>query len=556
MNSTTTTLVSALLATSLLAAPQEAPPTLELARTLREESSQAFQAEDFRTASDKLKRADQIYRQLPGDYAKERSVVCRAIVWNEMYCDQVGPALEWLRELAELVADHRALEPDLRSANAAIFEAASKAETPAEQVSICNRAREIFLEFKHPQLAAQSLHDAAGFLGASGDLRAMMASFRRAISERERIDDLEGIGWSQNNAAYHYLQAGWLEEALAPLANAYGMIVRGEISACQQAVAFNLNSALALALEGEPSRAMVNWLWSLAEEGSEALVPFTFPPDRLVRTALALDSQRGGSGGVTRASRRAVAVARAASWPDEVRADIFLRTAEKALAAGNQTLAANLLRDITIGDGPCAEHLQARRAMHDAILHARRGDSAGFDRLAQEAVDTLQRLGDRAGLMAALTALTAGEVEGSTQITGLREARDTLRRSGGPGGDGGSVLSSSVGEMPADAGDHDAVFELKWSAADGKIELVDLLGQGRQVFEVRWKPRYVVVNGLSLGLFGGYVKVSAMNYGGGAVAPGAMGQTTLDEFGSYVPVTAHGLWRITKNGALKYVSDR
>ena len=60
MSPTATTLVSALLATSLLAAPQDPPPTLELARTLRDESSQAFRDNDFRAASDKLKEADQV----------------------------------------------------------------------------------------------------------------------------------------------------------------------------------------------------------------------------------------------------------------------------------------------------------------------------------------------------------------------------------------------------------------------------------------------------------------------------------------------------------------
>lgn len=140
--------------------------------------------------------------------------------------------------------------------------------------------------------------------------------------------------------------------------------------------------------------------------------------------------------------------------------------------------------------------------------------------------------------------------------TALAVDTQRSRPSGVPGGDGGTVMSSGVGAMAADAGDHDAVFELKWNGADESIELVDLLGKGRQVFEVRWKPRYAAFNGLSLGFFGGYLQVHATNYGGAVIAPGAMGQTTLDEFGSYVPVTARGLWHISKNGALEYALDR
>ena len=70
--------------------------------------------------------------------------------------------------------------------------------------------------------------------------------------------------------------------------------------------------------------------------------------------------------------------------------------------------------------------------------------------------------------------------------------------------------------------------------------------------KVVWRPRKIALNGLALTLFGGYVNIESLAYGGAAVTTGAPGTLTLDRLHEYRPLPAKGRMVITKNGAVRY----
>jgi hypothetical protein len=474
-------------------------------------------------------------------------------------------AFQWLDELAQLAGprpDVAELGGELRSAYGGIYQLAQKQTGADAQVAIVQRARTLFSKRGQRLLAAACLHDAGSFYGDAGQLPQMRAALQAAAAERQQLGDLAGLGWTCNNRANYELQAGKLDEAAAALHRGYELCARGEALLCQQALAINLGGLLAAARAEEPSGALVDALWQLAGVLCRSKVPFVFPPDRAIRETLAADVRRGGKGAAAAANRAVTllgALFAAAQWPIEVKADLQLRIAA-VLADGDaqaQQQARRLLEGVDAGRGPCAAHLAARRDARLAVLAARRGDVAAYDAVARKATDAMSGLGDRATLLQLLADVTGALAAGKSQVRdALGKQLDELKRSGGPGGDGASASSQAVGTLPADANEHTPCFELSWHRADDGSDVAvlhDLIGGSERPLSCRWKPHNCAFNGCGIGMFGGYFVVRAMAYGGAAASAGAPGQSTLDDLGSYLPLSADGVWQILQNGAVRFV---
>ena len=61
---------------------------------------------------------------------------------------------------------------------------------------------------------------------------------------------------------------------------------------------------------------------------------------------------------------------------------------------------------------------------------------------------------------------------------------------------------------------------------------------------------------LSLFLFGGYVAVEGLDYGGSASGASSPGTMLLDGMGTYRPLPAKGNLLVLKNGAVRYDGGR
>ncbi len=525
------------------------------ASELRAASSAAWRAKDFRTASDKLKQADAIYAQLGDSHIGDRAVCCRAIVHNEVAVGEIETAFEWFERLLQLAAKHDSAARQLDDAYGGIAGAANNAQGLESQHRILERVRRMVQAQRQPKLASQCLHDMAGHSAAAGDLPGMQTLYQRAIRERQQIGDTVGLGWSLNNAAYENIRAGRIHEAMKPLAKLFDAQCGGDMTTQQRAVAINLASMHVATADDRPRRKVVDWWWKRAKTAARSDTPFVFPPDRALRHALELDllvQPKKARATVQRGAK----IVRDANWPDDVKRDAYLRLAEVALEANDTELAGDLCDRVEVPDGPCRRHLAARRATLDAIVEAKRGDAEAFDEKARAAVDAMREVGHRSALQATFDALLATRVRGSKEFEQLQREAETLRRTGRPGGFGGSAMSQNVGTLPADSNDHTVVFELSWDEDAEKIVVTDRIGGSSKQLEVAWQPRNVTFNGLGLGLLGGYVRVDSMRYGGASGASGLPGMATLDEFGNYVPISTAGVWQVTRNGALKFEPRR
>ncbi len=521
------------------------------ASSLRDASATAFKAKQYREAIDKLQAALAIYESL-GGHLDEKAICLRAITWNEHHDGKPMAALTSFEALAELAAGKESIHHELKNGWNAVSQSIYGLADLDAQVNTFAGMAKTLKRHHHDILAAQATHNLAGVHGKQGNHKAMANAFARAIAIRKRLGDHDGVGWSQNNTAYHYLQAEMLREALPPLEAAAELVASGKVTACQQAVATNLATAIALAAKNKPSRRTLSALWRLAKRAGASDRPFAFTPDRLVRAALATDIARNGDKGGTIASRQAMAIARSSDWPNEVSADITLLAAHAALHARKPRIASKLIAELECGRGPCAPHLTARRQVVEAMIAGAKGNARGYDTAAKAAILGMQTLADRRGYWQALEALTLVPVDGSKQQPQLAKSLVALRSSGGPGGNGGSARSNKVGRIPADAGDHLPIFEVRWNAERETIEIEDLIGGSTWNRKPTWKPNCVSFNGVGIEFFGGYIRVRSCNYGGVAVSGGARGETTLDQLGNYVPVTTSGSWQITKNGALRH----
>jgi hypothetical protein len=553
------TLVRSVLAMQFaLALPGQDAGTAQQAAELREAATALWNSHEYRAASDKLQEADRIYRTLPGDWSRDRATVCRAIVHDEAMDGRIDAALQWLDTLAQLARpDVAELAGELRSAYGGIWQLAQRQQGVEAQVAIVQRARTVFGKRGQRILAAACLHDAGSLYGDADMLQPMRTALQAAAAERQQLGDLSGLGWTCNNRAHYELRAAHPDQAAASLLRGYELCARGEALECQQALAINLAGLFTAAHANEPAAGLVDALWLLTSVLCRSKQPFVFPPDRAVRETLLVEQRRNGGKGAMAAAERAAALVAAADWPVEVKADLQLRIAAVLLAgkADSQQRAHKLIDRLDLGRGPCAPHLGARRDALLAVLAARRDVVAEYDVAARKAIDAMTVLGDRATLLALLAEVTAALPAGRSEVRdALARQLDEHKRGGGPGGDGGSARTQAVGTVPADAGAHTPFFELSWDAEQRDVAtLRDLVGGSSQKLSCHWKPHHSSFNGCGLGICGGYFVVRSMAYGGAAASAGAPGQSTLDELGSYLPLSADGAWQILQNGAVRFV---
>ncbi|MGE3173583.1 MAG: hypothetical protein AB7O97_13245 [Planctomycetota bacterium] len=540
------------------------------ARALRDRSVPLWEQQDYGGASAALQQAHAIYIRLEGDHAPDIAVVCRAIVWNEAMRRDAAAAQQWFEELLALAADRPELDGELRSAYGGLWRLSADTDGTAAKVAVLERARAALQQ--HPgsatarRLAAQCLHDIGNAHGDAGDLPAMRSMLGRAVAERAAIGDETGRCWSLVSTAYHELRAGLADEAATPLRQAWVLAETAPVLECQGALAINYGDLVRIGRETGPSPGVVDALWAIAESAVGSDRPFALPPDRAVRSAFELDrAARGDAKAALAAGKRALQLEERLDAPAEVHADLRLRVAA-ALADGGTAgtrYARSLAEGLDCGDGPCAPHLQARRDGLLAVLAAHGKQSADYARLARDAVAAMRALGDRQGLLDLLQQLTSirpakGTAEAHAE---LQRQLDELRSQGGPGGDGSSAQSQGVGTLPADVGPHTVVFELRFEPPTdgeglGTAVLTDRIGGGSKRLDLRWKPRNVSFNGCGLGLFGGYVTVRSLQYGGAASAGGAPGQCSLDELGSYLPLCQGGRWLLHHNGAVRFAREQ
>ncbi|MCA8973235.1 MAG: hypothetical protein KDC98_00870, partial [Planctomycetes bacterium] len=522
-------------------------------------SAKDWQQKDHRAAIDKLGQALAIYDKTPGDWQQDRAVVMRAIVWNEVEAGDAEAGLVWFEKLIrdlprgdEEVPAHR----ELGSAYAAIYEAATRRATLEERIATIDRAHAVLLECRHVRRAAQCLHDKGTLYGQAGDVARMRPAFAAATAQRRQLADSIGLAWTLNNLAHFELESGDVDEAASALQQGYELIARGEGLEAQRALAFNLDAFYGKARASAPSSASVEAMWNIARSAGKSRLPFVVPPDRMLRESMQLQlSQRGDKAALAIARRAAKLVQ--PHWPVEVRADSMLRIAAMALRGGRQGcgLAQTLLRGLAVGDGPCAAHLAARRDAIAAVVAAHSRRVEDYDRLARTAADAMTGLGDRQGRIDLLRQLSEVEIAAgkSTVHDALGGELDELLQSGGPGGDGAAAMSQGVGQPPADADEHTTFAAIEPGTEGGSWMLTDRIGGGAWKLDLRWKPHNSSFNGIGLGLHGGYFVVRSMQYGGAAASGGAVGQTSLDELGNYLPISSEGHWEITRNGATRFV---
>ena len=550
-------LVTCSLSPTLVASPvspvyclPQTEEALERAARLRNESESDWAAKRYAAAVSKLQAADEIYQESPGKYRSDRAVVQRAIVWNQVRGGDSAAAIVTFSGLVKLVQESVELHGEMERAYGAMYEAAVGAE-PKTGDELLDQCQAFLREAKFERYAAQTLHDRGSLAGTRKAYGEMKAWYGKAILARRRIDDKRGLAWSYSNLAYYLLNAGELGQALLPLQSAFELVLSGE-TAPANAVASNLQRVLEWAPGEKPNRKTVQWWWGIAEQAAASDRPENISAERLIRMAHSAELRRGGTRRALRAAER-LANFTLSGRPPEVRTDLMLRAIDSAISGGSNEEARDWAAGLECGTGPCATHLEARRLVLMARAWAGLEDATEFYEKVTQATAALSELGDSRMEREALGALAAaGEAfDGHAAQEALaKRAKDAMRR-GRPGGAGGRARtlqpSTRISELTAD----DPVFEISWSS-ESKLVMRDLLADRQISFDVRWKPNNHSLNGLSLGVFGGYVQVRSMNYGQGTPAGGSPGETTLDEWGDYRPVPATGALVITKNGSIAY----
>lgn len=542
------TLLAALLASpmSVRAEGEGVPEALRL----RNASGEDWSAGRYADAAVKLQKAAGIYRQAEGDYTQDLAVTLRALTWNLVRDARTDEAASAFLELMDLDLDLPDVKQQAFTAYQALYEAATKTEGVDGARSVLDPVREKAIEREYPELAAQVLHDLGSFSRVRGDPEASADYFQEAIAERRRIHDDLGCTWSLNNLANLHLQNGRLEDALKPLEDAWTMIHDTGVVAPQTAVAANVRTALqTIEKASAPSREHEDWLWGVATTSAESRAPEIIPSAWLLLRAARLSADLDPKRAVKAAAKLTKVTLRA--QPVEVHAHLAIEAARLALEAGKPRDAEKWLKKLDVGTGPCAGHLLGRMHLAKALAAALRKKKDLFETEADAAVAAWKDLDDRAGYEDALKLLCEhAETLGVDSAASRRSAYEALSRQGTPGGAGSSASGGGdqrgYGALPWTG----QVFEIL--AVDDGIRVHDLVADKETRVAVSWKPKSIGLNGLSLVVFGGWLKVNSLNYAGAAVASGQPGTSTLDALGEIRPIPGKGRLVIRKNGAVSY----
>jgi tetratricopeptide (TPR) repeat protein len=520
---------------------QESP--VEEAARLRDESSTAWKEKRYADAVTLLRRADEIYEQEEGEFLDERAITLRALCWNQVLAGETEPARDtWIR-LSALVRGRKTANSEVWSAYQALYDGAKASEEPGEYLAPIRKAAK---KDGRDEIAAQVLHDTGYLLLEAGRAREAEKAYEAAIRERRKIGDDLGVVWSRTNLANLLLAEDRLTDALGELSEAFRAVrdEKNPVGPPQAALAKNLRDALGrIAKTEEPGKKVVDWLWWMATTASTD-TPEIVPADVFYRAALAADPS-------PRAAEK-VARVELPGRPEAVRADLVIRAARAAIGAGAARRARPWLDGLAIGESPTAPHLAARRDTVLALVSAALGEAERFRGEAETAAAAWRELGDFSGRQGALIELAdaAKELGLDEPMADLIREADEVRRSGSPGGAGGSASSGGDRSGAKNLGPLDPLFAV--TVENGRVRIRDLVASKDTAAAITWTPKPVGLNGLSLLLFGGYVKVRGLAYGGASVSEGAPGSMTLDELGEYFPLPEVGRLVILKNGAIDY----
>lgn len=541
--------ISIFLLTVLVASAASAGPEhLAEAKRLREETGDDWNAGRHAEAAEKLRRADAIYRAEEGDFSADRAVTLRALCWNEVRAGQHDAARATWLTLADVASGRDGLAGEVWSGHIALFEAARTQDSLDAEVAFMEPVRKAALERGFPAVAAQILHSLAIDASEQGMEERALAMLEPAISLRRKAGDLAGLAWSLNNRANALIRMGRVRDALAPTREAWGLVHESGQWEPQFNVGRRVEEVLdALRADSERTAADRAWIAELVSAMAGFDGPTSVPVDRVMRTLIEVDPSP--------ATFELVESVDLHGAPAEVRADLLVRCARAATTAGDAERAGRWLDGLDVGRGPAAPHLAARAETARALVHAASGRTTKFTESAFAAAKAWRELGDRDGREAALSDLVA-TVRSLGLESSMKELLDEhalLRASGRPGGSGGSASSGGDRSGAAELGPLAPVFRVTFS--DGSLSFHDLIADRTTSAAVSWHPRRVGMNGLVVQVFGGYVVVEQMSYGGSTAASGTPGTISLDALGTYLPVPASGALVICKNGATTWSPD-
>ncbi len=526
---------------------------LKQAAALLDAASEDWRQEHYADAAEKLKQAERIYASLPKAPTGMYASAIRALVWNECLAGQIDECGATFERLIELLKDEPDYQFELDNAFSAIFKAARTKAEFAEAEAFLARARYAAKNADLAKLAAQITHSTASIASGKGEYETAVSYLEDAIEQRDAIGDLVGLAWSLNNLANKQLvHMGDLPAGLKTIVEAHAIVHGENVIEAQGAIAWNVRKALELAFESEEDLDVIQkGIETLIADAEASNVCEVISLPWLYRERLALAVKDGDETMIQKVAAL-LTRARLAGHPPEERADLVVTAVEAMIEAGEPSKAKSWLAEVECGDGPAAAHVTARLETARAILAAEAKEKSAFVEHANSAAARWKELGDwqgeREGLLALIDA--AAEHEYTGEIAEVTARWTSIRGSGSPGGAGGSASSSGNRDGFKDLKPSATLFEITFE--DGKIVLRDKVTEREQSYAVRWKPRNVGVNGLALKLFGGYIVVESLNYGGGAVSSGSSGSVRLADLGEYLPVPGSGALIIQKNGAVRY----
>ncbi|MFV1959399.1 MAG: hypothetical protein ACC662_08300, partial [Planctomycetota bacterium] len=399
--------------------------------------------------------------------------------------------------------------------------------------------------------AAQVPPDLGSTAGGKGERDRAVEFYELAIAEREAIGDVQGRTWTLNNLANLRLREGRLDDALPPLLAAWRAVHEEDVVLPQAAVAFNVKTVLDLLAGETPLDAKRRtWVWTLAEVAAKSEVPEIVSSAWLLRWA-ALEENARWEDGVGRQAARRVMEHLPVGQPAEGEADLTLFAADLARDDGGASDAGRWLEKLAIPPGLLAPHLEARRTLAQALVAGERKKKKDFARRAVAAARAWRDLGDRSGRLAALGALLEEAQAFELPVAGdLEHELEALRRSGTPGGLGGSASGGGDRTGYDALGPHDPLFGI--SLVEGRLRVEDIVADRHVDVDVLWQPRNVGLNGLSVTFLGGWVRIESLSYGGAAVASGVPASMDLEDFGPRWPIPGNGALLILKNGAVAW----
>ncbi len=534
--------------TCAVAAADDNP--LERAKTLRNDAAADWNKKDHTAAVKKLREALEIYARVDGEKPADRAITQRALIWNLVRAGLMTEIQKPFQTLMDIAVVEESVYPEVTSAFSALWEAASSRKTFEEAEALMTPIEQAAESRQLHKLRGQTLHSLGSLAVRHKASGLAIAYYTGAIDIRQEIGDAVGEAWSLNNLANLHLVGNALTEALDPLSRVYKLVHTERVPQPQQAVAWNLKKAIEM-LHAKPDERAAPWLRALREASARSGYGAVVPPSFLDRQALLIAEKTNDKRAILALAKAILHQPPKASVP-ELQADLTIRAAVATARQGKSKRALLALKKLSIGTGPCAPHLSARAKTARALVQANKAGKANFPAAARDAAAAWRGLGDFGGRRAALASIVdAAEAAGISELIPAVVAEQAKARTDGvPGGAGGSATGggdrSRAKDLPLDA----PVFYVTMS--DGQIRIEDRVAKHELKRAVRWKPAGLAINGLSLTLFGGYVVVKSLKYGGSSSAPAAAGATTLEALGIYMPIPAQGALVILKNGAVRY----